>query len=64
MEPDGDDPIKLNNAKNIQMYFNKTICDELKHIVLEFMAKRAYDTLMAQKPDMDAKRQENPKEGK
>lgn len=40
-------PSELNNTKNIEMYFNMTICDKLKYSVLESTKTRTYETLMA-----------------
>ena len=50
------DPIKLNQAKNIQMFFSKTICDSLKNVVLEENAVQTYKTLLSLKPDSNVKR--------
>ena len=51
-----DDPIKMNHAKNIQMFFSKTICDSLKNVVLEDTAVETYETLLSLKPDSNVKR--------
>lgn len=57
-EDPGDDAIKMNQAKNIQMFFNKTICESLKNVVLEINAKETYATPYSPKPYSDSRRPE------
>ena len=52
----GPDPIRMNHAKNIQMFFNKTISEDLKDVVLESNAQDTYTMLLSLKPDSNAKR--------
>lgn len=49
---------KKNQAKKIQMFFNKTICECRKNFVLLGNAKDTYETLYSLKPDSNAKRME------
>lgn len=58
----GPDPIRMNHAKNIRMFFSKTICEDLKDVVPESAAQATYKIPLSLKPDSSAKRVEITKE--
>lgn len=57
-EEPGNNQIRKNHDKNIQMFFNKTICESLKNVSLDSNELDTYNMLISIKPDCNLKRLE------
>lgn len=55
-ETPGSDPIRKNHAKNIQLFFNKTTFESLKHVFMDTTELETYKALTLLKPNSSSKR--------